>query len=914
MYAIVPYKGEVQSDPLKSDQKFTGLSNQGATCYMNSLLQSLYMTPELRHQIYNWKYDQKKHGDKKTCIPFQLQVLFGKLQISKRPNVETKSLTKSFGWDIKESFQQHDVQEFCRVLFDAIEESVKGTDSENMISSLYEGMMTDYVKCLTCENESTRSDRFLDLSLTVRNDFEKIKNDSIEKSLQNYVKPEYLNGNNQYRCSYCGCKRDALKGLKINKFPYILVGQIKRFDLNYNTLQRIKLNDRVTFPQILNANCFLGEPKELMNLINEDLDEEKSIVLPELTFDVPEGIELKEHTSTAYESLIDDRDKRPLIPDKFIKNRIITEQTEKRKGKQQEIIETYLKDGEYVYELFSIMIHSGSAMGGHYYAYIKCFEDSKWYNFNDSIVKEIEEKEITKVFGGENSVSSWGSSYSANAYLLMYRKICPENIIRVDDSQIPSYIADEINSQVEEEKKEASAREEKNLSIHFKVTHNKKEITLSTRKDKTLKEFKLEAMSNLGITANPEDVRLRSYSTVYEVFQETYDEEKKINSLQFWDYKVFGIEIKLPEEEWKPYDPNLINVKVYLWNEATEKGALPEIQNCFVNKNGTVAKMVEIFQERFQIPADELIVIKKSYMGMSFTCDLINDKRNLDYNLINARVYEGSLLYVERKGEGKSKWVEYIEQEARKYTIKFNNPDEPLNHFSNPEYKHSVVIDQQSTLSELKSLIAIKLGYSEDKFLMKKGGSQSQEIKDLTTKVNQSNLMNNSIIYIEKGTPTSPNQYRILFSLAIPPKPTESKSCCYTFLELFDMPIDATVLISEIKKNLCQKINEMYPTMTLDPQKIRIRERNTDRLSKTLRNSDILKNCAIYERKMISIQILDTIEEEIPLTKMFIVGKRWNPLTYDISEPKEFIVKRNSTVQEIGEALSAYYEIDVKFT
>lgn len=27
--------------------------------------------------------------------------------------------------------------------------------------------------------------------------------------------------------------------------------------------------------------------------------------------------------------------------------------------------------GEFVYELFSIMIHSGSAAGGHYYAYIK---------------------------------------------------------------------------------------------------------------------------------------------------------------------------------------------------------------------------------------------------------------------------------------------------------------------------------------------------------------------------------------------------------------------------------------------------------------------------------------------------------------------------------------------------------------
>ena len=27
--------------------------------------------------------------------------------------------------------------------------------------------------------------------------------------------------------------------------------------------------------------------------------------------------------------------------------------------------------GPFVYELFSIMIHSGSAAGGHYYAYIK---------------------------------------------------------------------------------------------------------------------------------------------------------------------------------------------------------------------------------------------------------------------------------------------------------------------------------------------------------------------------------------------------------------------------------------------------------------------------------------------------------------------------------------------------------------
>ena len=56
---------------------YRGLSNQGATCYMNSLLQTLYFTPEFRRALYQWQYGTEKDGAAELCIPLQLQRLFG---------------------------------------------------------------------------------------------------------------------------------------------------------------------------------------------------------------------------------------------------------------------------------------------------------------------------------------------------------------------------------------------------------------------------------------------------------------------------------------------------------------------------------------------------------------------------------------------------------------------------------------------------------------------------------------------------------------------------------------------------------------------------------------------------------------------------------------------------------------------
>ena len=51
--AVVGGKVHLRQPPEpRNETNLMGLNNQGATCYLNALLQSMFMTPELRNAIF----------------------------------------------------------------------------------------------------------------------------------------------------------------------------------------------------------------------------------------------------------------------------------------------------------------------------------------------------------------------------------------------------------------------------------------------------------------------------------------------------------------------------------------------------------------------------------------------------------------------------------------------------------------------------------------------------------------------------------------------------------------------------------------------------------------------------------------------------------------------------------------------
>ena len=336
-----------------------------------------------------------------------------------------------------------------------------------------------------------------------------------------------------------------------------------------------------------------------------------------------------------------------------------------------------------------------------------------------------------------------------------------------------------------------------------------------------------------------------------------------------------------------------------------------------VNKKGTVADMQKIFEEKLGIPVEKQKIYKKSYAGMSTFCEQVNNSFHLEKILSYVSIYDGTTLYVEEADPSlsKSRWQQQFDIESKRCTIKFNNPLDKPNEYKYIECNHSVVLEFESTIKDLRDMIAKKLNIPTDSFIMKRGGASAMELKDLNLKLIQANLSNYSLIYVESGVPTGLNQHRIVFSLGYLAKAPEKDCNCYSFYDLFDLPIDDSVKILELKQTIIQKLKNMYPTIDLHENKVRIRERNGERLSKLMQDQESLNYYVMFDRKNLCLEIIDSPDtQEITNSDMIIIAKRWYPSTWQISECKEIVLKRNSTVDDFGKKIGQLFNIKVIFT
>lgn len=236
----------------KKHTGFVGLKNQGATCYMNSLLQVLYFTNSLRKSVYKMPTEA---DDSTKSVGLALQRVFNDLQFSDKA-VGTKKLTKSFGWETLDSFMQHDVQEFLRVLLDKLENKMKGTCVEGTIPRLFEGKMISFIRCKNVDYTSSRTESFYDIQLNIKG-----KKNIIE-SFRDYIKTENLDGENKYDAGPNHGLQDAEKGILFSSFPPVLHLHLMRFQYDPITDSSVKFNDRFEFPETLDLSEFIKHSEQ----------------------------------------------------------------------------------------------------------------------------------------------------------------------------------------------------------------------------------------------------------------------------------------------------------------------------------------------------------------------------------------------------------------------------------------------------------------------------------------------------------------------------------------------------------------------------------------------------------------------------------------------------------------------------
>lgn len=246
----------VSAQEEKTLAPFTGLRNQGATCYLNSTLQQFYMLQSFRNSI-----TQLQRLD--PGVTQEVAKLLLKLQYSAKPFIQTKGLCGVYlNWDGEpiNPREQMDVEEFLGGLLTKMEEELRPIGGAEIIQRTFQSTTINTIRGLApCNHESQREETHFTIPIEVKN------KRSVRESLETLIEKEAMEGESAYSCEDCHCKVTAEKSQRFQTLPEVLVLALRRFEYSVELGQRKKINDYFEFEEELDMSAYL-QTVEMMSM------------------------------------------------------------------------------------------------------------------------------------------------------------------------------------------------------------------------------------------------------------------------------------------------------------------------------------------------------------------------------------------------------------------------------------------------------------------------------------------------------------------------------------------------------------------------------------------------------------------------------------------------------------------------
>lgn len=211
--------------------KFHGLLNQGATCYLNSVLQVLFMTEDFKDRVKR----HRRINAGTEHIDSELSDLFNDLE---QYDTYTFKVTKKL--KITNVYEQRDAAEHY-------EKILRLTSPE--ASRIFRGELINRNTCLKCQTQTESVAGFWHLPLALVDSHDHY---SVVKGIEEFFRSSEIRGEDQMYCERCDEKCDAVLDCELKHHPEVLVLLLKRFEFD-RWMRKVKINCFVDVPYTLHV-------------------------------------------------------------------------------------------------------------------------------------------------------------------------------------------------------------------------------------------------------------------------------------------------------------------------------------------------------------------------------------------------------------------------------------------------------------------------------------------------------------------------------------------------------------------------------------------------------------------------------------------------------------------------------------